>query len=63
MINSGNLLTYISLLLIVIAEYRTHITEEDQLPIWQAVKAHEDQFSEKRKQDRRRRFLLRNKEK
>lgn len=37
--------------------YRMHITEEDQLPIWQDVQRHEAAFAERRKAERRKRLL------
>ena len=38
-------------------DYRMHIPEEDQLPIWREVKAHEDTFAEQRRADKRRKLL------
>lgn len=40
-------------------EYRMHIPEEDQLPIWREVKEHEDKFKEARKEMKRKRLLQR----
>lgn len=38
-------------------DYRMHIPEEDQLPIWQEVKQHESVFIERRKAELRKRLL------
>ncbi|KAI1278834.1 39S ribosomal protein L19, mitochondrial [Halotydeus destructor] len=38
-------------------EYRTHIPEESQVEIWQDVKQHEDDFSEQRKLEKRKKLL------
>lgn len=38
-------------------EYRMHIPEEDQLPIWREVKIHEQGFEEQRKAKQRRKLL------
>lgn len=40
-------------------EYRMHIPEEDQLPIWQEVKEHEDRFREVRRDMKRKKLLQR----
>jgi large subunit ribosomal protein L19 len=38
-------------------QYRMHIPEEDQLPIWREVKQHEDQYADQRRAEKRKKLL------